>query len=132
YEQNVRLARRRLWAGAALALLSTAGYYGAYTYVIYRTIAGVLTWGSLQFLAGAIAGASTNIQNVFSTFSSIADQSLFLTDLVDFLQVRPKICSKPRALPAPRPIRDGLVFDKVSFAYPGRPRSVIARMDFRL
>jgi ATP-binding cassette, subfamily B, bacterial len=132
YEQNVRLARRRLWAGAALALLSTAGYYGAYTYVIYRTIAGVLTWGSLQFLAGAIAGASTNIQNVFSTFSSIADQSLFLTDLVDFLQVRPTICSKPRALPAPRPIRDGFVFDKVSFAYPGRPRPVLDRLDFRL
>ncbi len=59
YEQNVSLARRRLWAGAALSLVSTAGYYGAYAYVIYRTVTGELTWGSLQFLAGAIAGAST-------------------------------------------------------------------------
>ncbi len=53
YDQNVRLARRRLLAGALLSLLSTAAYYGAYAYVIYQTVIGALTWGSLQFLAGA-------------------------------------------------------------------------------
>ena len=132
YDQNVRLARRRLWAGAALSLLGTAGYYGAYAYVIYRTVTGALTWGSLQFLAGAIGGASSNIQAVFSTFSSIADQSLFLTDLVAFLEVRPKIMSKPDALPAPRPIRDGFLFEQVSFAYPGNPRCVLDRLDLRI
>src|SRR5205807_10472917 len=40
YDQNVALARRRLWAGAGLSLLSSAGYYGAYAYVIYRTVQG--------------------------------------------------------------------------------------------
>ena len=103
YDQNVHLARRRLLAGAFLSLISTAAYYGAYAYVIYRTVTGTLSWGSLQFLAGALAGASSNIQNIFSTFSSIADQSLFLTDLVEFLRVEPTISSKPNALPAPRP-----------------------------
>jgi ATP-binding cassette subfamily B protein len=132
YGENVRLARRRLWAGAALSLLSTGGYYTVYAFVIYRTLTGALTWGSLQFLAGAIAGASTNIQSLFSTFSSIADQSLFLTDLVEFLRVRPTICSKPDALPAPRPIRDGFVLDRVTFAYPGRKRPVLDQLDFRL
>ena len=132
YDENARLAGRRLRAGALLSLLSTAGYYGAYAYVIYRTVTGALTWGTLQFLAGAIAGASTNIQNVFATFSSIADQSLFLTDLVEFLQVTPKICSKPGALPAPRPMRDGYVFENVSFSYPGSQRRVLDGLDFRL
>ena len=78
YDQNVALARRRLWAGTILSLLSTAGYYGAFAYVVYRTVTGDLSWGTLQFLAGAIGGASNNIQTIFSTFSSIADQSLFL------------------------------------------------------
>jgi ATP-binding cassette, subfamily B, bacterial len=132
YDQNVHLARVRLRAAALLSLLSTAGYYGAYAYVIYRTVAGALTWGTLQFLAGAIAGASLNIQNLFSTFSSIADQSLFLTDLVEFLRVRPTISSRPDALPAPRPIRDGFQFDKVTFCYPGSRRRVLDALDFRL
>jgi ATP-binding cassette subfamily B protein len=132
YDQNVRLARRRLWAGALLSILSSAGYYGAYAYVIYRTVTGALSWGTLQFLAGAIAGAASNIQSIFSTFSSIADQSLFLTDLVEFLKVTPKLRSKPDALPAPRPIAAGFVFDRVSFAYPGRPRRVLERLDLRI
>ena len=85
-----------------------------------------------QFLAGAIAGASSNIQAIFSTFSSIADQSLFLTDLVDFFNVQPTISSKPNALPAPRPIRSGFVFDRVSFSYPGQTRRVLDNLDLRI
>jgi ATP-binding cassette, subfamily B, bacterial len=114
-----------------LSLLSTAGYYAAFAYVIYRTVTGSLSWGSLQFLAGAIAGASANIQSVFSTFSSIADQSLFLTDLVEFLRVGPKIRSKPYALPAPRPICDGFKFERVTFSYPGSQRRILDQLDFR-
>ncbi len=132
YEQNVSLAGRRLRAGGWLSLLSTAAYYTAYAYVIYRTVSGALTWGSLQFLAGAIAGSASNLQGIFSTFSSIADQSLFLTDLVEFLRVGPAIRSKPGALPAPRPIRDGFVFDRVSFAYPGAARRVLDQIEMRI
>ncbi len=132
YEQNVALAKRRLWAGALLSLISTGSYYGAYAFVIYRTVTGELTWGTLQFLAGSIAGASSSIQNIFSTFATIADQSLFLTDLVEFFKARPTIESKASAIPAPRPIRDGFVFEDVTFAYPGRDRPVLQHLDFRI
>ncbi len=132
YHQNVHLARRRLWAGSLLSLLSTSGYYGAYAYVVYRTVTGALSWGTLQFLAGAIAGAANNIQNIFSTFSSIADQSLFLTDLVEFFKLRPGVRSKPGALPAPRSIREGFALEGVSFAYPGNSRLVLNRLDLRI
>jgi ATP-binding cassette, subfamily B, bacterial len=132
YDENIALARRRLFAGAFLSLLSTGAYYGAYAYVIYRTVTGALSWGSLQFMAGALAGASNNIQSVFATFSSIADQSLFLTDLVDFLRVEPKIRTSPGALPAPRPIREGFLFDDVTFAYPGTSRNVLDHLSLRI
>ena len=132
YHQNVSLARRRLWAGAMLSILSTAGYYGTYAWVIYQTVLGRLSVGTLTFLTGAIAGASTNIQQIFSSFSSIADQSLFLTDLMEFFAVHPTVRSKPSALPAPRPIRDGFEFRNVSFIYPGTSRIVLDRLNFRL
>jgi ATP-binding cassette, subfamily B, bacterial len=132
YDQNIRLAKKRLWAGSALSLISTSGYYGAYTYIIYRTVNGDLSWGDLQFLAGAIAGASSNLQNVFATFSSIADQSLFLTDLVEFFRVSPTVQSKPDSIPAPRPIRAGFEFKDVTFLYPGTTRRVLDSLNFRI
>jgi ATP-binding cassette subfamily B protein len=132
YDENLSLAKRRLWTGAFLSLVSTSAYYGTYAFVVYKTVTGALSWGSLQFIAGALAGASSNIQNVFATFSSIADQSLFLTDLVEFLRVEPKIQSKPGALPAPRPVRDGFRFERVSFSYPGSGRRVLDQLDLQI
>jgi ATP-binding cassette, subfamily B, bacterial len=131
HKETARLARRRLFVGSLLTLLGTLGYYGTYAFVIYETVAGVLTIGTLTFLAGAIAGASSNIQQVFSTFSTIADQALFVGDLLDFFAVKPAVLSKPGALPVPRPIRQGFEFRNVSFAYPNG-RRVLHSVNFKL
>jgi ATP-binding cassette, subfamily B, bacterial len=132
YEQNVGLAKRRLLASSLFSLLSAAAYYGAYAFVIYSTVTGTLTVGKLVFLAGAIAGASSNIQQIFSTFTSIADQALFLTDFLNLFAVEPTVKSKPEAIPAPRPIRQGFEFDQVTFAYPGTTRAVLDGLSLRI
>ena len=132
YRENVSLARRRLVAGTVLSMIGTAGYYSAYVFVVYRTITGVLTIGELTFLSGAILQASGNIQQTFSTLASIADQALFLTDLLAFFKMRPAICSKPNALPAPRPMLRGFEFRNVSFHYPGNSRMVLNGLNFHL
>ncbi len=129
--ETARLARKRLLIGSLLTLLGTLGYYGTYAYVIYQTVAGVLTIGMLTFLAGAIAGASSNIQLVFSTFSTIADQALFVGDLLDFFAVKPVVSSNPGAIKVPRPIRQGFEFRNVSFAYPNG-REVLSGVSFKL
>ena len=49
YEEDVDLARRRLTAGSFLSMISTAGYYLAYVFVIWRTVIGVLSIGDVYF-----------------------------------------------------------------------------------
>jgi ATP-binding cassette subfamily B protein len=132
HKQNLGLEKKKLFFGALLTMLGTVGYYGTYAFVIYRTVAGALTLGMMTVLVGAIAGASTNIQAFFSSFSIIADQALFMSDLLEFFSVQPKIFSKPNALPAPRPIRLGFEFKNVSFHYPGNPRLVLNNVSFKL
>ena len=132
YEENVGLSRRKLIAGALLSTIGTMGYYSAYVFVIWRTIAGALSIGTLTMLAGAIQQASSNIQQIFSSFAGIGDQALFLTDLLAFFEMRPTIQNKPNALPAPRPIVKGIEFRDVSFSYPGNPRRVLDKINFQL
>lgn len=130
--QTKRLMLRRLGWGAALAVLGSVGYYGAYAFLVWQALLGAISVGTLTFLAGAIAGSSAQLQAVFSSFSTIADQALFLGDLVDFLAVRPAIQSRPNALPAPRAIRDGFEFRDVSFSYPGSQRRVLDSLNLRI
>jgi ATP-binding cassette, subfamily B, bacterial len=131
-DQNLQLSRSRLIAASLLSFLSTGGYYGAYVWVIYKTVTGQLSIGQLYFLTQTIMNASSNISQIFSTLSSIADQALFLTDLLAFFEMQPTVVSKPNALPAPRPIVSGFEFRNVSFQYPGTERKVLNHLNFRL
>src|SRR6201988_2502123 len=73
-----------------------------------------------------------NIQQAFSTASGVADQALFLTDLLAFFEMKPRVESKPNGFTAPRPIQQGFEFCNVSFAYPGTARRVLKDFNFSL
>jgi ATP-binding cassette subfamily B protein len=130
YEENVALSRRKLFWGGSLALVGTLGYYGSYAFVIWRALHGAYSIGIFTLLTTAIQQASSNLQQAFSTASGIADQALFLTDLIAFFEMKPTLRSKPDALPAPRPIRAGFEFRNVSFTYPGTDRHVLRDFNF--
>ena len=132
YEEDIALARRKVVAGGFLTAIGTAGYYTAYVFAVWRTVTGVFSFGTLTLLANAIREASSNLQQTFSTLSTIADQALFLTDLIAFFEMRPTIQSKPNALPAPRPIQRGFEFRNVSFRYPGSSRLILNGLNFHL
>jgi ATP-binding cassette, subfamily B, bacterial len=132
YNEDIALARRKVVAGSVLSAIGTAGYYTAYVYAVWKTVTGVFSFGTLTLLANAIREASSNLQQTFSTLSTIADQALFLTDLIAFFEMRPTVESKPNALPAPRPIERGFEFRNVSFRYPGASRLVLNRLNFQL
>jgi ATP-binding cassette subfamily B protein len=131
-DENVALSRRKLFWGGSLALVGTLGYYGSYAFVIWRALHGAYNIGIFTLLTTAIQQASSNLQQAFSTASGIADQALFLTDLIAFFEMKPTLQSKPDALPAPRPIRAGFEFCNVSFRYPGTDRYVLKDFNFIL
>jgi ATP-binding cassette, subfamily B, bacterial len=132
YEENVSLNRRRLFWGGLLSILGQCGYYSAYAYCIYRTIQGHYSIGDLTLITTAIMQAMGNIQQAFSTASGVADQALFLTDLIAFFNMKPLVESKRDALPAPRPVTRGFEFRNVSFSYPGSGRTVLRHFNFTL
>src|SRR5580704_3770560 len=133
YEENVALSRKKLLAGGLLGVIATLGYYGAYAFVIWRAVSGSYnSIGRFYYLTNAIIQASSNLQQVFSTASGIADQALFLTDLLAFFEMKPTVVSNPNGPLIPRPIRRGFEFRNVSFAYPGTTRRVLSNFNFTL
>jgi ATP-binding cassette subfamily B protein len=132
YDENRALVIRRAGIGSLLALVGTAGYYGAYVVILYRTLHGALTLGSLTFLAGSFARSRGLIEGILENFSSISEQAMYVDDLFAFLRMEPRIRSAPNALPAPRPIQLGLEFRHVSFRYPGAERDALHDVSFTL
>ena len=132
YEQNKRLAVRRNVVSTLLVTIGTLGYYGAYAVIIYRTVLGVFSVGTLTFLAGSFRQSRDLIQRVLLALSQIYEQSLYLRDLFTFFDVQPKVVSRPGAAPVPRPIREGFQFEDVGFRYPGSERWAVRGLTFAL
>ncbi len=132
YVENVALSRSRLTWGGLFSVVGTAGYYSSYIYVIWRAINGHYSLQDFVFITASVQQAQTNLQLVFSTASGIADQALFLTDLIGFFEMKPIVVSKPDGRKIPRPIQQGFEFRDVSFAYPGTERRVLKNFNFSL
>ena len=132
YEENRRLAARRAGWGGLLTALGTLGYYLAYAYIAWRTLAGAFTIGDLTFLSGSFRRLRNLLEGLLIGFSQVAGQALYLDDLFSFFEIRPEIVSPPDPHPFPRPIRQGFTFEDVGFRYPGAERWAVRHLCFTL
>ena len=132
YDANKRLAVKRNLVSTALVTLGTLGYYGAYAVTIYLTVEGRFTIGALTFLAGSFRQSRDLIQRILLALSQVFEQSLYLSDLFTFFEVKPRVTSMPGARAVPGPIRRGFEFQDAGFRYPGSDRWAVRNLTFRL
>jgi ATP-binding cassette subfamily B protein len=132
YAANKALAGKRAFWGTLLAALGTLGYYVAYAYIAWRTVKGDFSIGDLTFLAGSFRRLRQLLEGLLIGFSQVASQALFLDDLYSFFEIKPEIASQPDALPVPRPITRGFVFENVGFRYPDATRWALRELNFEL
>ncbi|CAH0999478.1 Vitamin B12 import ATP-binding protein BtuD [Neolewinella maritima] len=132
YWANRTLSIKRASWGAFFSAISSLTYYGAYVLIIFQTINGVISIGSLTFLAGAFRRMQSGLQTILSRFSTIGENALYLQDLFDFFAIEPLIADKGNSLPFPNPIRTGWEFENVSFAYPNSETPAIKNLSFKL
>ena len=132
FRANRALARRRAFWGTLLAALGTLGYYIAYAYIAWRTVSGDFTIGDLTFLASSFRRLRQLLEGLLVGFSQVAGQALYLEDLFSFFEIEPEIVSPADALPVPKPIRQGFVFENVGFRYPDAEKWALRGLDFEL
>jgi ATP-binding cassette subfamily B protein len=132
YKENKRLATRKGVFDILLAGIGSIGYYAAYVLILLSAVTGAITLGTLTFLAASFMRSRELISRLLSSASNIYEQCLYLKDLFDFFDMQPSITSRANALPAPRPIREGFVFEDVGFRYPGSERWAVRNVSFAL
>jgi ATP-binding cassette, subfamily B, bacterial len=130
YRENKRLSIRKNVTNAGFSLISVAAYYIAYAIILVRAVDGVITIGTLTFLAGSFERSNDLMQRLFLGVSAIFEQALYLKDLFEFFDMKPSIMSQPEAPLIPRQIREGLVFEDVGFRYPESDNWAVRHVSF--
>ncbi len=131
YDLNKKLAVKRSALGFVFNVLGTLSYYGAYVFIIYRVISGVITLGELTFLSGAFNRLTRNLQDFFSKFTRISESALYLKDYFDFIDISitPKHVED---MPLPKTIKKGFEFKDVRFSYPESDHEILKGISFKI
>jgi ATP-binding cassette, subfamily B, bacterial len=116
YIQSKKLAKQRAAWGSFFNVIGTAAYYGAYVFIIFRTVAGIFSLGDLTFLSGSFNRLRSKLQGFFTRFTQITESALYLQDYFEFLDLKYSDEEEgEEKLPLPEKIVKGFEFRDVGF-----------------
>jgi ATP-binding cassette subfamily B protein/ATP-binding cassette subfamily C protein len=124
YEEDRRLAVRRMAYGLLFGLAAIAAFYGMYVLVAARAARAEITIGDLTLYLMVFRQGQTAVQNVLSAVSALYEDALYMSNLFAYLSI-PTGGEAPRLFPASSPPRGrplAIEFRGVSFRYPGQER----------
>ncbi len=111
-----------LGAGNALFTLIVFGSYG---FIAYRTVQGNITLGDLVMYFQAFQRGQGYLRNMMNSLASLYEDNLFLSHLYEFLNLKPQVVQPVHPQPVPQMRQAGIMFDHVSFQYPGSAHEVL-------
>jgi ATP-binding cassette subfamily B protein len=117
YADNSRLAVKRSAWGTFFSVLGSIGYYAAYGFIIYQTVTGKTSVGTLTFLAGSFRQLSTLMESMLNRFTTVSQGAIYLNDFLEFFEIKPKISVAEKPFAFPNPIKQGFTFENVGFQY---------------
>ena len=132
YQQSKSLAKQRAGWGSFFNVVGTAAYYGAYVFIIFRTVTGIFSLGDLTFLSGAFNRLRAKLQGFFTRFTAITESALYLQDYFEFMDLKFDEADGEEKLPLPAKIKTGFEFCNVGFKYPKSEMWVVRNVNFDL
>jgi len=141
YRQDRGLAVKRNLANFAATVLQTVAGVAFYVYAIYRVVidprhtsdpAHAFTIGSLVMYTQAMERSAGAVSAIFDAMALFYENSLYLSNLFEYLEQTPHVVApaSPKALPVP--IRAGVRFENVHFQYPNSEAEVLHGVSFHL
>lgn len=116
--------------GAGVIALGISGV--AVAWMARQALLGIITLGDLALFYQAFTQGQSLMRSLLGNLGEIYKNSLFITDLFEFLRLESKIVSPAKPLPTPLALKQGIRFEQVTFRYPGSERAVLADFDLTI
>ena len=122
YDEDRRLAIRRMIHGVLFGLVSLGAFYAMYVLVASRAARAELSLGDLTLYLAVFRQGQGAVQSILSSMGGMYEDALYMTNLFSYLSI-PTSGERARGTPALAPPRgkpSRIELKNVSFRYPGR------------
>jgi len=123
--EKVSIATKKTFAELLTISTAICVSFGLLGYLAMRTVQGLMSLGDLVMFYAAVQRGQALIRQVFNSIADLYEDDLFLGNLYKFLELKPRLQEPARPKPLSRPLKSGIVFDHVSFRYPGDEHRVL-------
>ena len=118
FQEDKALARRRALAGFGLGLITTAGFYGSYAWIVLHTVQGKISLGDMTLYLAIFRQGQATFQSILAAIGNIYENNLFMANFFEFLGLQPQIGLTAGDQKLPLPLSGGIEFRGVGFRYP--------------
>jgi ATP-binding cassette subfamily B protein len=119
-DEDRAIARKRSLNSLGWGLVTTLTFYGAYAWIVYRAVSGLITLGDMTLYIGVFRGSQGMFQGILGGFNQLYENGLFMSNLFAFLALEPQMTQTTEPKPVPRKFQQGIEFRDVAFRYPGQ------------
>ncbi|MEE8093329.1 MAG: ABC transporter ATP-binding protein [Gammaproteobacteria bacterium] len=128
-EERDLTIRRDAW-GLGLGLLTNLAFYGAYAWIAVSTIQGAITLGQMTMYLLVFKQGQSSVSSMLSGIGGMYEDNLYLSNLYEYLE-QPTPARHGAALTGPER-GAGLVFEGVSFTYPGASHPAVRDINLEI
>ena len=123
--EKLKITRKRSVADLVAQSSATLAVFGSFGFIAYHTVQGTITLGDMVMYFGAFQRGLSYLKDMLGGLADVYENNLFLSNLYEFLDLKPKVKEPLHPTPVPRTMERGIVFDHVSFQYPTGNRMVL-------
>ncbi len=130
-EEELRIIRKRTFIEMTSGLFKAAALLFVLVFVAKRTVSGGISIGEMAMFLLAFRQGMTYIKEVFGSVSGIYEDSLFIGDTFDFLNLKENIKAAQPIVKA-EDFNDKILLENLSFTYPGNILKTIDNVSLQI
>ena len=131
-QEQLSILKKRTLASLVVQIISGIMLLGAYSFIVYQTVQGTLKLGDLVLYHQGFKRGQQSLASLITNLSRLYEDNLFLANLNEFLELKPRLVQASNPQPVPKPIKHGIVFDDVTFSYPGTSRVALKNINLMI
>jgi ATP-binding cassette, subfamily B, bacterial len=132
YQEVLKLSLQRASAGFLAQGLGSVIVFSAYGFIIYQAFQGKLRLGDLFLYYQAFERGQTALKDLLSNISGLYEDNLFLANLYDFLNLKPRMVLPAQSQLIPQPFLKAITFTDVSFQYSNSTRQALHHINLSI
>ncbi len=130
--ERLSIIARQSAADLVIQIIGIAAIFGSLIFIALSAFQGNITLGGLVMYFGALQQGQSFLYNLLNGFAGLYEDSLFLTTLYEFLDLKPTVKEASNPVQMPRILKEGISFEHLGFCYPDQGTRVLEDINLHI